>query len=176
MRALLARSAIASRSAALAVAAAPSANLWGRYPVGAARPSNKALASNTRRLRIVSDIAPGFRLRGSLIERDADDATEISYLGAFLRVAGLVHLALGQAVASEAGFRVIFRHHDAKGGPSVRHRRRKRLTMRPVGLQQLGRDHLGLPRIRPCLPIAHEVERRGHLDFRLAFRAAGEGL
>src|SRR5260221_176986 len=109
MRALLARSAIASMSAARAVAAASSDSVWVRYPVVAASTSNNALESITRRRRIVSCIAPGFRATGSMAQRDADDGAEVADLGAFLRVAGLVHLALRCAVAGQAGFGVIFR-------------------------------------------------------------------
>src|SRR5712691_11364135 len=176
MRALLARSATASMSAARVVAAASSDSVWVRYPVVAARTSNNALESIARRRRIVSCIAPGFRATGSVTERDADDGAEVAHLGAFLRISGLVHLALRRAVAGEAGFGVIFRHHDAKGGPAVLHHRRERLAARPVGLQQLGCDHIGLPRIGPSLAVAHEVERRGDLDFRFALRASGERL
>src|SRR5882672_2527546 len=130
-----------------------SRNALVRYAFVATRTKSPALVSRIRRVRIVSRAMISLPPSSghSVVEGNADDRPQVTQLAALFRVAGDVHFALGRAMTDEAGGRVVFGDHDSESGAIVGvDDRGIRLSLGPLGIEQLGLDGLGLPGIRPC--------------------------
>ena len=110
-----------------------------------------------------------------MVQRNADDRAQVAGLAAFFRIAGNIHLAFRRAVAGEARFGVVFRHHDPVGWPPFGFgHRRIGIAARPVRGEQLCLDDRGLPAVRARLAVAHEFDRGGYLDLGLALGVASK--
>src|ERR1700752_4564032 len=74
-------------------------------------------------------------------QRNADDAAEVAFAGALLRIAGDIDLALLLAVAGKAGRRIVLRHHHSECVAALaRLGLVENLAAGPVGRQELAFD------------------------------------